>query len=90
MRQLFEVVSVLLDEMTKIKRTWYTREDQVSAINFELSKEQMQNNQERDENMAKMISQIDLLTKHVMVSGHTVVHEVVTNMRVSPGDATFE
>ncbi|WMV18537.1 hypothetical protein MTR67_011922 [Solanum verrucosum] len=72
-----------------IYETWL-REDQVSAVNFGLSKEQMQKNQERDENMAKMISQIDLLTKHVMVSGHKVVHAVVTNMRVSPGDVRFE
>ncbi|WMV13972.1 hypothetical protein MTR67_007357 [Solanum verrucosum] len=50
----------------------------------------MEKNQERDENMAKMITQMDLLTKHVMGSGHKVVNAINTNSGVNPDDAHFE
>ena len=56
MRQSFAVASALLDEMIKINWTWHTREDHVSPLNIGLTKEQMIKNQERDENMAKMMN----------------------------------
>jgi len=55
--------------MTKINRTWYTREDQVSPLTYSMTKEQIEKDQEQDENMAKMMSQMDVLLKYVMGSG---------------------
>uniref|UniRef100_M1DTG9 Integrase core domain containing protein n=1 Tax=Solanum tuberosum TaxID=4113 RepID=M1DTG9_SOLTU len=60
---------------------WYTREDQVSLLNLEVTKEQLTKNQEHDENMTKMMTQMTLLTKHVMGGGYKVV---------SPDDVEFE
>ncbi|KAK4724079.1 hypothetical protein R3W88_026858 [Solanum pinnatisectum] len=56
--------------MTKINHAWYTREDQLSPLTLRLKKEQLEKNQERDENMAKMMTQMMLLTKHVMGGGY--------------------
>ncbi|WMV29634.1 hypothetical protein MTR67_023019 [Solanum verrucosum] len=66
MHQPFDKASTLLDEMTNINRAWYTREDPVSPLDFKISKEQIEKDQERDEHMAKFMTQMDLLTKHVM------------------------
>uniref|UniRef100_M1DXZ1 Integrase core domain containing protein n=1 Tax=Solanum tuberosum TaxID=4113 RepID=M1DXZ1_SOLTU len=89
MRQTFDIASTLLDEMTKINRAWYTREDQVSPLNLGLTNEQLKKNQERDENMAKIMIQMDLLTKHVMESGYKVVNAVGANS-MSPNEMQFE
>ena len=40
----------------------------------------MEKNQERDENMAKIMTQLDLLTKHVMNSGLKSVNAVDTGV----------
>ncbi|XP_049406215.1 uncharacterized protein LOC125869833 [Solanum stenotomum] len=69
-QQMFDITSTLLDEMTKINHAWYTRQDQVSLLNFGMTKEQVEKNQELDENMAKMMSQKELLTQQVMGGIH--------------------
>uniref|UniRef100_M1DU25 Integrase core domain containing protein n=1 Tax=Solanum tuberosum TaxID=4113 RepID=M1DU25_SOLTU len=51
-----------------------------------LSKEQIERDYERDENIAKMMTQIDLLSKHVMEDGTTSVNAVGTNNRQCPDD----
>ncbi|WMV59102.1 hypothetical protein MTR67_052487 [Solanum verrucosum] len=89
MQQPFEVASTLLDEMTKTNRAWYSREDQVSPLNFRFKKEQIEKDQERDENMAKIMTQMDLLSKHVMGSGYKVVNAVGVS-GVNPFEAKFE
>ncbi|WMV32979.1 hypothetical protein MTR67_026364 [Solanum verrucosum] len=90
MRQPFNIVSALLDEMTKINCTWYTMEDQVPPLNLGLTKEQIEKNQERDENIAIIMTQMDLLTKHVIQGCSKVVNAVVASSRVSLNDAKFE
>lgn len=57
----------LLDGMKTINRAWYTREEYVSPIIFQLSKEQKVN--ERDYNMAKIMKQLDIISKKVMGEG---------------------
>lgn len=68
MLQLFEEASSLLDEMTKINRAWYTQEDQVSPLNFKMINEQIYTEKEWDENICKMMSQMELLRKQVLES----------------------
>ncbi|WMV45666.1 hypothetical protein MTR67_039051 [Solanum verrucosum] len=89
MQQSFDIVSTLLNEMTKNNHAWYTRDDQVSPLNFGMMKEQMEKNQERDENMAKMMTQMDLLTKYVMGSGSKSVNAVGVS-GVNLDEAHFE
>lgn len=57
--------------MSKINHAWYIKEDHVSLLNFLLTKEQLKKNQDRDDNKAKTMTQMDLLTKHVM--GNTML-----------------
>uniref|UniRef100_M1DGS8 Integrase core domain containing protein n=1 Tax=Solanum tuberosum TaxID=4113 RepID=M1DGS8_SOLTU len=52
--------------MTKINRAWYTREDQVSPLTYKLTKEQIEKDQERDQSMANMMTQLDILSKNIM------------------------
>ncbi|WMV41908.1 hypothetical protein MTR67_035293 [Solanum verrucosum] len=90
MRQPLDIALGFLDEMTKINRAWYTREDRASFLNIGLTKEQLGKNQERDENMAKIMTQMDLLTKNVMGGGYKDMNTVGANSGVSPDDAQFE
>lgn len=71
MRQPLDITLILLDEMSKINHAWYIKEDHVSLLNFLLTKEQLKKNQDRDDNKAKTMTQMDLLTKHVM--GNTML-----------------
>jgi len=64
--QSFEVASFLLDDMTKINRAWYIQEDQVSPFCFRMTQEQLDKERERDENIKKMIAQMELLQAHVL------------------------
>ncbi|WMV33224.1 hypothetical protein MTR67_026609 [Solanum verrucosum] len=65
MRQLFDVATILLDDMTKINRATSTREDQLSSLHLGMSKEKMEKINQHDENMTKMMTQHDLLSKLV-------------------------
>ncbi|KAK4707005.1 hypothetical protein R3W88_033444 [Solanum pinnatisectum] len=69
MEQPYAVAAQLLDGMTTINRAWYTHEDQVSPLTFKLSKEQMDKDNERDQNMAIIMTQLDILSKNVMGTG---------------------
>uniref|UniRef100_M1DH39 Uncharacterized protein n=1 Tax=Solanum tuberosum TaxID=4113 RepID=M1DH39_SOLTU len=66
MQQPYAIAAQLLDGMTTINRAWYTREDQVSPVTFQVSKEQVEKDNERDQNMVKIMTQLDILSKNVM------------------------
>jgi len=65
MLQLVEVDSFLLDDMTKINQAWYTQEDQVSPFCFRLTQEQLDKERERDENIKKILIQMEFLQEHM-------------------------
>uniref|UniRef100_M1DL01 Integrase core domain containing protein n=1 Tax=Solanum tuberosum TaxID=4113 RepID=M1DL01_SOLTU len=69
MQQSYVIATRLWDGMTTINRAWYTHEDHVSHLTFKLTKEQMEKDQERDQNMAKIMTQLDILSKYVMGAG---------------------
>ncbi|WMV24879.1 hypothetical protein MTR67_018264 [Solanum verrucosum] len=89
MQQPFEITSSLLDGMKKINCAWYTRKGQVSPLTFRMTKKQIKQDQQHDENMAKMMTQMDLLSKHVMGCGSKVVNAVRVN-GVSPDESHIE
>ncbi|XP_015163500.1 uncharacterized protein [Solanum tuberosum] len=64
MQQPYAVAAQLFDGMTTINRAWYTRKDQVSLVIFKLSKEHIENDNERDQKMAKIMTQLDILSKN--------------------------
>ncbi|KAK4721335.1 hypothetical protein R3W88_011568 [Solanum pinnatisectum] len=88
-QQPYEVASQLLDCMTEINQAWYTREDQVSPLNFRMTKEQIEKDQERDQNMAKIMTLLDILAKNIMGVGTKSV-DVVGVGGVNPDEAHFE
>ncbi|KAK4724061.1 hypothetical protein R3W88_026840 [Solanum pinnatisectum] len=89
MQHPYKVASQLLNGMAKINRAWYTREDQVSPLTFRMSKDKIEKDQERDQNMAKIETQLDLLMKNVMGSGLKSVN-VVGVSGANPEEAQFE
>uniref|UniRef100_M1DB63 Uncharacterized protein n=1 Tax=Solanum tuberosum TaxID=4113 RepID=M1DB63_SOLTU len=58
----------LMDEVAKKNRAWQTRDAEVEdlEVTFGLSNEQRRRDEERDQDMAHMQTQMDLLTKHIM------------------------
>ncbi|WMV41287.1 hypothetical protein MTR67_034672 [Solanum verrucosum] len=90
MRQPYEVADLLLDDMTKVNRAWHTREDQVPSLHVGQRKEKVEKDHERDENMAKMMTQINFLSKHVMEGGTKSFNAIGTNSGQCTNDAKFE
>lgn len=62
--------------MTTINIAYYTRQDQVFLITFQLSKEQIKKDNERDLNIAKIMTTLDIISKNVMVAGTHGVNDV--------------
>jgi len=89
MQQPYAVAVQLLDGMTTINRAWYTREDQVSPVTFQLSKEQVEKDNERDQNMAKIMTQLDILSKNVMGAGTRGVNAIGIRC-ANPEESTFD
>uniref|UniRef100_M1DJS1 Integrase core domain containing protein n=1 Tax=Solanum tuberosum TaxID=4113 RepID=M1DJS1_SOLTU len=87
MQQPYVIAAQLLDGMTKINR--YTREDQVSPLTFKLTKKQLGKDQERDQNMTKMMTQLDILAKNAMGAGARSINVMGVGC-VSPDEAKFE
>ncbi|KAK4737296.1 hypothetical protein R3W88_000993 [Solanum pinnatisectum] len=75
--------------MTTINRAWYTHKDQVSPLTFTLSKEQIEKDNERDQNMAKIMTQLDILSKNVMRAGARGVNFVGVG-GTNPEEMKFE
>ena len=78
MKQSFEVASALLDDLTKVNRAWYSIEDYVSPLHGGMTKEQEEKNRERDANITKMLSQMNLITNRVMGSEVKSVNAITT------------
>uniref|UniRef100_M1DE40 Integrase core domain containing protein n=1 Tax=Solanum tuberosum TaxID=4113 RepID=M1DE40_SOLTU len=66
MLQSFQMTLFLLDNMTKINQALYTQEDQVSPLCFGITQEQLDKEKERDENINKMLSQMELLQTQML------------------------
>ncbi|KAK4724478.1 hypothetical protein R3W88_027257 [Solanum pinnatisectum] len=88
-QQPYVVATQLLDGMTTINRAWYTRKDQVSPLTFKLSTEHTEKDHERDQNMAKIMTQLDILSKNVMGAGARGVNAVGVGC-ANPKEMKFE
>ncbi|XP_049410609.1 uncharacterized protein LOC125873801 [Solanum stenotomum] len=68
MRKPFAESIQLLDEVSMNNRAWYTRDAEVGELGytFELSTDQRKREEERDQDMTHMRTQIDLLTEHIV------------------------
>ncbi|KAH0661757.1 hypothetical protein KY284_026688 [Solanum tuberosum] len=70
MRKPFSESMQLMDEVSKNNRAWYTRDAEVGDLGFtfKLSAKQMKREEEMDQDMTHMRTQIDLLTKHIIAT----------------------
>ena len=64
----FGQASNMLDRMTKQSRAWHTRDSEVASptLSIGMSADQRRREEERDQDMAHMKTQMDLLTKHLL------------------------
>ncbi|KAF3650187.1 hypothetical protein FXO37_18588 [Capsicum annuum] len=87
------IASNLLDQVTKQSRGWHTRDTEVSvgapSASF-VSQEQNKKYEERDANMAKVMTQLDLLTKHMMGDPPKVVNVVASKSAKAYDDEETE
>lgn len=67
----------------------YTCEDQVSHVTFQLCKKKIEKDNERDQIMAKIMTQLDILSKNFMGTGTRGVN-VVGVGNTNPNDMKFE
>ncbi|XP_059281184.1 uncharacterized protein LOC132034854 [Lycium ferocissimum] len=75
----YATVCELLDKLTETNEAWHTRDSKVgggSSSKNVLTREMIKKEEERDESMAKLVTQMDLLTKHVMGDGSKKVNTV--------------
>lgn len=68
MDHTYKEASALLGRMTKMNRDWHTREaDVVSSISTRnLLRKEMRKEKNEDERTAKLITEMELFTNHVM------------------------
>ncbi|KAH0764807.1 hypothetical protein KY285_000678 [Solanum tuberosum] len=80
MRKPFSERMQLMDEVSKNNRAWYTRDAELGDLGctFELSAEQRKREEERDQDMAHMRTQKDLLMNHIISMSEKV--NVVTQL----------
>ena len=69
--------------------SWYTREDQVSFLTLKLSKEHLEKDQERDQNMEKILTQLNIFSKYFIRAGTRSFNDVGVGC-VNPNEAKFE
>uniref|UniRef100_M1DSL9 Integrase core domain containing protein n=1 Tax=Solanum tuberosum TaxID=4113 RepID=M1DSL9_SOLTU len=81
---MIQVTQMHYESMTFTRYAFYFR-----AIIGRMTKDQIEEDQERDENMAKMMTQMDLLSIHVIGSGSKVLNGVGV-YGVTHDDADFE
>lgn len=62
--------------MTLINRACYTREDQVTPLTLTPSKELIEKDNEIDQNIGKIMTQLDILSKNIMGGGVRTVNVV--------------
>ncbi|XP_060178306.1 uncharacterized protein LOC132608274 [Lycium barbarum] len=79
MENSYAVISALLDKLIETNEAWHTRKTKVdgegpSKIVF--SRETIKMDEERDETMAKLVTQMGLLTKHVLGGGSKTINVV--------------
>ncbi|PHT48005.1 Sulfate transporter 1.3 [Capsicum baccatum] len=79
----FIQASDMLDRMTKQSKAWHTRDSEVasSTISIGMTAEQRQREEERDQDMEHIKTQIDLLTKHLLSGKTEKVKAVVSQGR---------
>lgn len=75
MQQQYAVAVQPQDDMTTIIRVWHTCEEQISFVSFRLYNEKIEKDNERDQNMDKIMTHLDILSKNVMAAGtHSVCY----------------
>ena len=86
------LISVCLDQHAKIERAWHTRDAEVArgAPSASSSAAMSRKDEERDELMAKMATQLELLTKQVMGPATNKVHVVDTQPDVALEEEQFQ
>lgn len=73
MQQPHTMEDKLHDGMKTLNMAWYTRKNQLSQVTFQLYKEHIEKDNERDQNMAKIMMHLDILSKNAMgVDTHSV------------------
>lgn len=75
--------------MKTLNRTSYTREGKVSLVTFQLSKEKIEKDNERDQIMENIMTQLDILSKNFM-GVHTKCINIVRVGSTHPYDMKFE
>ncbi|KAH0709479.1 hypothetical protein KY284_010906 [Solanum tuberosum] len=90
MRKMFLEIMVIMDEVSKNNGAWHTGHADAEDVvfTFELSADQRKREEGRDEDMAHMKTQMDLITKHLTVSQEKVTAVGAAN-RYEEQDVNF-
>ncbi|XP_059295428.1 uncharacterized protein LOC132048757 [Lycium ferocissimum] len=89
----YATVYELLDKLTETNEAWHNKESEVgggSSLKNVLTREMVKKEEERDESMAKLVTQMDLLTKHVMGGESEKVNAVGSCEGGSPDEQCFQ
>ena len=88
MQKPFKISSTLLYGMTKIYHALNTMKEQMSHLTYRMTNEKIEKDQQRDYSKANIMTQMDLLSKHVMGSSSKVLIIVEVTL-VNPDELKF-
>ncbi|XP_059310004.1 uncharacterized protein LOC132061163 [Lycium ferocissimum] len=89
----YATVCKLLDKLFEINEAWHTRDSEVgggSSSKNVLTPVMIKKEEERYKSMAKLVTQMDLLTKRVLGGGSKKVNAVESCERGSPDEQCFQ
>lgn len=88
MAHTFTDVTAILERLTNTSKAWHTKDSKVANNSYVvgMSAEQRRREEERDQDMAHMKTQIDLLTRLLLAGGLEKVKAVSSHSRATESD----
>lgn len=90
MVRTFQEATIILIQVSKKNRAWYARDSKFVGFMFEMTVEQRRTEEECNQDMVHILTQMDLLTKRVLGRGLEKVKAIDASNRYDKSEFDFE